>query len=525
MINLLIYFYQIFIGNQYDSVELFEKASSTMGNKNLLASILFLSLPFLFYVYLYSKTLWRMLVLLNLILVLFSLFLIQSKAVLLAVLIMFLSIGLLLFRKNVKFVIFSTIITSVIISIFFIAMPNMNARFINELNQFSRKIERVLDNRIVENDSRVSLYIKTIYMIQDNYLLGVGPGNWKKEFPKYGLNDTIGQKGDKFVQRPHSDFLWVFSEGGILSGLLYLSFFLFLLIKSLSIYFNIKENKRYFFLVIFSVLLGYFFISLFDFPSERPTHNLFLAIISAIIISQDKNNRRYFLSRKLVSFGVVMILILNVAYSNLRYRSDLHMTKALKYRSINEWDRMIEELDVSYDKYFYNIDNTSTPLMWYYGLAYFNKKEMVSAFDCFSEAYNVNNNHLHVINNLATFYGYNNDYKKAQELYERCNVISSRFEEGALNLALIYSNNKMYEKALDILLDVRNFRKESHESLSLNYINCFNSILLRFYTSSMNSNNIVLESDDRLFFQQLKEIQWMRDKGYEYERIFKNYES
>ena len=58
----------------------------------------------------------------------------------------------------------------------------------------------------------------------------------KRIFPKYSLENTIGQKGDKFVQRPHSDFLWFFAEGGILAGLLYMSFFFFLLRKAFSLY-------------------------------------------------------------------------------------------------------------------------------------------------------------------------------------------------------------------------------------------------------------------------------------------------
>ena len=33
------------------------------------------------------------------------------------------------------------------------------------------------------------------------------------------------------------------------------------------------------------------------------------------------------------------------------------MTKALKYKSISNWDKMIDELDIAYNQYFYDIDN------------------------------------------------------------------------------------------------------------------------------------------------------------------------
>ena len=54
------------------------------------------------------------------------------------------------------------------------------------------------------------------------------------------------------------------------------------------------------------------------------------------------------------------------------------MTNALKYKSISNWDKMIDELDMAYNQYLYDIDNTTTPLMWYYGLAYFNFKMITS---------------------------------------------------------------------------------------------------------------------------------------------------
>ena len=151
-------------------------------------------------------------------------------------------------------------------------------------------------------------------MIKDNLLLGVGPGNWKKEFPKYGLKNTVGQKGDKFVQRPHSDFLWFFAEGGIVSGILYILLFAFLLKDTLLFYLNRKEKKRYFFLILFSTTLGYIIISLFDFPSERPTHNLFLAIILGLIIGERLKQRKdYNATNKLFSIILMSLFSINIA--------------------------------------------------------------------------------------------------------------------------------------------------------------------------------------------------------------------
>ena len=536
LISLLIYFWQIYIAftHEKDFISSIETISATMGNKNLLASIFFLSLPFLFYVYQTSDKLWKMLVLFELVLILCSLILIQSKAVTLGLFFMSTSIILFALKGNSKIILSFILIIIIIISTLFITKPKIALQLQHEIEQVIRTKNRFLEDRIVENDSRVSLYIKTIDMIKDNPLLGVGPGNWKKEFPKYGLKNTIGQKGDKFVQRPHSDFLWFFSEGGILSGILYILLFIFTLRDALFFYLNMKDEKQYFFLILFSTMLGYLAISLFDFPSERPTHNLFLAILLGIIISERLKKRKYHnRSNKLVGIILMCLFSVNIAFASIRYKGDLHMTKALKYKSISDWGGMIAEIDMAYNQSLYDIDNTTTPLMWYYGIAYFNKGQVNIAFDYFKQAYSVNPYHLHVINNLATCYGYNNDYIKAKELYEECVSISSRFEEAALNLSAIYSYEKRNEEALDVLLDVHDFNLAKESSITDIYIDYFYKIASELVEKKLHAPNsqyiekkdiFVLGSKNRDFlFEQMKEISWMRkEKEMPYSKILMN---
>ena len=536
LISLLIYFWQIYIAftHEKDFISSIETISATMGNKNLLASIFFLSLPFLFYVYQKSNKLWKMLVLFELVLILCSLILIQSKAVTLGLFFMSTSIILFALKGNSKIILSFILIIIIIISTLFITKPKIALQFQHEIEQVIRTKNRFLEDRIVENDSRVSLYIKTIDMIKDNPLLGVGPGNWKKEFPKYGLKNTIGQKGDKFVQRPHSDFLWFFSEGGILSGILYILLFIFTLRDALFFYLNMKDEKQYFFLILFSTMLGYLAISLFDFPSERPTHNLFLAILLGIIISERLKKRKYHnRSNKLVGIILMCLFSVNIAFASIRYKGDLHMTKALKYKSISDWGGMIVEIDMAYNQSLYDIDNTTTPLMWYYGIAYFNKGQVNIAFDYFKQAYNVNPYHLHVINNLATCYGYNNDYIKAKELYEECISISSRFEEAALNLSAIYSYEKRNEEALDVLLDVHDFNLAKESSVTDIYIDYFYKIASELAEEKLHTPNSQYLKKRDIFargnknrdflFEQMKEISWMRkEKEMPYSKIFMN---
>ena len=93
------------------------------------------------------------------------------------------------------------------------------------------------------------------------------------------------------------------------------------------LYLNRKDKKRYFFLILFSTTLGYIIISLFDFPSERPTHNLFLAIILGLIISQRlKQKKDYSTTNKLFSIILMCLFSINIAFASIRHQGDLqHM--------------------------------------------------------------------------------------------------------------------------------------------------------------------------------------------------------
>ena len=533
-IVIIIYYAQFFLGIYYNKelINIIESISSTLGNKNLLASIFLLSIPFVSYVYIFSRKKLKILSAIIFFIILISLIIIQSKSALLAlsVLIFLISIGLIKrYPRKILFYIIG-IITIVIILI----MTNYKLldQYNNEINQIAKKIERIDDGRLHVNDSRIALYSKTIKMISDHYLCGVGPGQWKNIFGSYGLTNTIGQKGKKIVQRPHSDILWSFAEGGILAGFLYLIFLFILIFYSYKLYKNSKHKLRLFYYIVFSTISAYVFILALDFSSERVSHTVFFSIICAILISANNNHEKIKtinINRGIYYF-ILLLLLFNISFSYLRYKSERHMSKVLLYKANNEWDKMISELDKVYNSFYYDTDNTNTPISWYYGIAYFNKGDQDKSFDYFKRAYEKNKYHLHVINNLATSYGFTNDYKKSKELYRQCLSVSNSFEECALNLSAIYSYENKYEKALDILLNVHDFNIENKECLTeiyISYINQISNELLFKYLSINNDKhdkvkyNFFDNSSLLILYNQIKKVAFLRkEKKMEYLNIF-----
>ena len=430
----------------------FDSVASTMGHKNLLASIHFLSLPFLIYTMVYNKSFWKYLAVISLIMILVVFRLIQSRAIILALIVFVASLAFnyrqsILQLKNIKWIII--LILALSSSVFFIPNPN------NSTDSFAQKIQRTLN---FKESPRYNLFQSTFRLIKDNPLLGVGPGNWKIQIPKYKLytNQKLeGQytRGVSFAQRPHNDFLWITSEGGVLAGLVYIIIFL-ILIRDSYVLSRHKSNKQsLFFALLCSTLLGYGLISLVDFPFERISHNMFFAIISAIIIAHSINKKHKEDKTHYTITGAFIVLMLFTTYVGyIRYTGSIAIKKVENYKNQKNWNGMINEFHKGYHALFFDLNYTSTPLHWFSGIAYFNLNNLDMAFLNFKKAYSVNPNHIHVINNLATCYELKKNSQKAIELYKEAIEIIPTFKESRVNLAAIYFNQKKFTKSLDVIL-------------------------------------------------------------------------
>ena len=151
-------------------------------------------------------------------------------------------------------------------------------KYTNRYDAFVHEIHTALDYK---NSLRYKLYKSSFYLISENPLLGVGPGNWKLKIPKYGL--YFGSFGTNYAQRPHNDFLWVFAEGGLIPGISFILIFLILLRDSYYLHKNNKEST-FFYSLLFATFIGFSFISFFDFPLERFSHNIIFFFLSVSTI-------------------------------------------------------------------------------------------------------------------------------------------------------------------------------------------------------------------------------------------------
>ena len=487
----IIYFFQVI--NNYSSVDFL--FSSSMANKNLLGSVIFLCLPFLIYVMSIGSRLWRVLCYIILFLALLVLMFVKSTAVLIALMISSVSF-LILSKKNLfsKYLIRACSLFIIISCVYF--------KCFSDDHNIKNKVSSFIEYR---SSARLVLYKSTFCLIKDNFFLGVGAGNWKIRIPEYGVYsddelDHTYYNGINFVQRPHNDFLWVFAEAGIFGGICYIVLFLVLLIKSYLLFKSSFNKDKLFYLLIFSTVLGYSFISMVDFPMERISHNILFFLIIAIIVSGTINHgnqpRIYMSISVLYVFLIIAFFSMYIGY--VRYNSEIHATNAIRYKIENNWPMVISEVNKAYDDHYCDIDNTSTPLLWYRGFAYFQQNKVDKALADFKQAYKANPNHIDVLNNIATCYGILGNTDKAKEFYKKLLSLNPTFKQCRVNLAIILYNENKYTESLDIILQSRidhyRLRVKNKDNFDACLSNIFKGYVDSVYEYSTKNEQAVLSS-------------------------------
>ena len=160
--------------------------SGTFGNKNFLSSILFFCIPFYFIGTSMSKKI-KIASLFAITLTIALLLLLRTRTVLIALgLYLFLVLLLYIksnFPKKILYRIFLSFIIILIFSVWYLFSIKGNFHSSSDI-----KIQYVY--RLLSSEtfySRVEYWQQATHIIKDNFLSGIGVGNWISTYPKYGL--------------------------------------------------------------------------------------------------------------------------------------------------------------------------------------------------------------------------------------------------------------------------------------------------------------------------------------------------
>ncbi|MEA3443229.1 MAG: O-antigen ligase family protein [Bacteroidota bacterium] len=434
------------------------------AHRNLYAQVLFLSLPFSLYAILYNRGMWRWLAVLSGFLSLAMVIVLLVKSVWMAMVVsIVLTIVIVLnyyrlFKfdgKSIrKFVVgFLIFVSVIIISVFVYAK-------LDSWETIDKQADWIRNYRFGSSLERIDLWEKSVDMYRDNYLLGVGTGNWKIALPAYGTGGLRSEEGIIMFIRPHNDFVGVLAENGIFAFILYVGFFLILfyylyrLMKH-----DIDKKDKVLLLILFFALISYIVIAMLSFPKERIELSVFLGIY---VISIVHLYRKYFpfvkdidfKYGKLVNYAVIIILLAAIWTGFSKSQSEYHTKKALGFRDDNKYEQVISEIEKA-ENVLYSVDNTAMPLSWYKASAYYSLGNIDKAFSEYQQSFSYHPNNMHVLNNLATCYEMKGEHEKAIDYFAKAIKISPHFEDALLNMVAVFYAKSDFENALLYLNKVK----------------------------------------------------------------------
>ena len=441
--------------------------TSTLSHKNLLSSSLYLTLPFCTIVLIYAGKIWKLFAGTAIMLTWCIIIILQTRSVWLALLfsgvvavICILSIfGRDLYANRRKAVLVTLLSFAIAVGSFFILQQYLSPILGKQLQLSERTISMLeFDSKKNEHTEtireRLRLWDSTIEIIKDHPLSGIGLGNWKIHFPSKGMFELRSDQGVINFQRPHNDFLWVWSEMGILGLIAYLLFFLFTVLYSSRIVENSTTPSKEKLIVVlcYCGIIGYCIIAFFDFPKERVLHLTLLAILTAIPLSIYLRSQKQPINKS-ASHSLVFVLlsccIIGLVICGYRLNGEIHLKKAFKSNDLASKKRHLEQANSP----FFRMDLTSMPISWYEGELYFIEGKPEIALNKFEEAKKQNPFQIHILNNLGTSYFLQGDNEVALKYYKMALNISPKFYDANLNLSVFHLQENNIDLALLYLLN------------------------------------------------------------------------
>jgi O-antigen ligase/Flp pilus assembly protein TadD len=459
------------------------EVKSTLASINPFASFLVIALPFSIYSLITYNKYWKIFSGIVTLLSVIFIVLLSSKASMgslgLAVILLVVCFYLYLFlirpretgkRIPLYLAIVSFVLPFVLVlaGIYFVQKTEVKvAKIIVEKVQQVLSPELCMEN-IYNSDNptstqtRTLVWANTIQMARDNPLLGVGPGQWRIEYSKYGLDgfEHDIRNGIKHFQRPHNDFLWILGETGFLGLVVYLFIYIGILAIAFRNFYRAKTNsERWLSALLFAFYFG-FIINLFvSFPRERVTHNMVYLMAFALVLneSQSRKIKKIDKANGLSKLGILILFfglsITNVWAAQQIYKGEM-AARIVKIGIARKNYQLVLRASRSVKESLYTMDAFTVPMSYYEGIALSSLKNIDAARQAFSQAYALHPYHLQVLNNLGTSFDLTGNKEVAIKYYKEALAISPRYKEALINISIVYYNMKDYDKSMAYILQV-----------------------------------------------------------------------
>jgi O-antigen ligase len=432
----------------------------TMANKNLLASIICLALPFGLYATLRFERAWSIVGLLEVMLSLWVILIGQTRAswvaLLLAATVVVPLYIIWLSRSGLSAAAISRDrkkIAAVALIALLIVIGAVSGIILRKgQGSIGDRVTSIITHQDPSSQERLSTWSRSWQLFTQHPLLGVGIGNWKIACPGLGTPGRRSETADIYFMQPHNDYLWVLTETGILGLAAYL------LIYILAIWYAVRvllrrasPDEAVFVLLMLFAMICFSVDSFFHYPRERVELLTFSTLILAAIVSTYHRLQisPKELPRNIVAAALIVCLLSAIAgavVGVIRLGGETHVKSMWNAKGAGNWSEVIRQADLARSPWL-TLDPTATPLLWYRGVAKISLNETEQACRDFTLAYRDHPNHPHVLNNLGTCAELEGDHNQAIDYYNQAVRITPRFDDAWLNLTAVYFNRGEYIRA------------------------------------------------------------------------------
>jgi len=398
-----------------------------MGHKNFNASAIAITIPItVLMVYKSQKN--KGLYLFMLFLGIISIILSQTRSIFLASLISVIITTLSGWRPRKKVWLASAGIVFIAIAI--LSQPKIQNRLLDPTNLRIRGI----------------FWGHSLDMLESSPVNGIGSGQWRIAFPKYGLEGTNPSVAEGITSevRPHNDFLWILSENGIIGFSLFSFFFILLWISWFK---RIRENKSIDQYSSGAVLVIVTIYSFFEFPLERMAIYGPFMLIAGFIISEEVKSIN-FVTKKFI-YPIIILFLLCLSYASSKaIEGDRQNQIVLKKNSNRDAQNIGKTVNKAINSWN-ELDRYGNPLIYFSGMGSmfgeaqksntgkFGPRNFIKAEFFFMEALEIHPNHVVTLFQLGNLYSYRGELNKAENIYQKLLKISPRHPGGQI----AYANN------------------------------------------------------------------------------------
>ena len=292
-------------------------------------------------------------------------------------------------------------------------------------------------------NERLALWKKTLGIIKQDPILGVGTGNWQIAYPRNGLDglERAEYRVTSF-KRPHNLILSITSELGLIGLILFA-------VVVIQFFLNIYRGEKNQ-LIVGCAMAGFLVASMFDFPLERMEHNLLFSAILALTASPQKNIILSMNQAKLAFASLIIVGIVGITVQGFRFHGESNYGLMRTLKSQNKYERCIET-SYQVENLFYTVDWINYPFAWYRGVCYTYLGKFQEGEKEFERAVELNPGNFHSHNNLGFTIAQQERFEEAIPFFEKSLEINSKFEDARFNLAYSLIMLKKPHQALDVM--------------------------------------------------------------------------